>query len=278
MKNFELMCEKIYLRVLKEAKSSASVYKKDHVAFCYIDEGSVGKTGVAYRVDLLDYMLSAKQSGDPKYVEMELENMIVDSMVATVTIGKPATISASAGKCNGAWSISSVAGPGKLAYGMGYFMSPTGKLIPDRSSLTTKAKEAWIGVHTMTAGTKDEGETLDDQEHPDKGQDSFHDAHHTPDDDSDDCVTWSTYEVGPFAADALNRSYSLLQRSRKEYNFEKMIMTHEQFVNNLSKYGISPTDFEENMLFASSTFFMNNYPKESSHELSIQKHVSQDVA
>jgi hypothetical protein len=43
-------------------------------------------------------------------------------------------------------TISSIAGPGKLMYGLAYALSPSGLLISDRESMTSDAVSAWKGM------------------------------------------------------------------------------------------------------------------------------------
>ena len=45
--------------------------------------------------------------------------------------------------CWDAMSVASIAGPGKLMYGVAYALSPTGLLISDRDSMTDDAVSAW---------------------------------------------------------------------------------------------------------------------------------------
>ena len=48
-------------------------------------------------------------------------------------------------ECNDAWEVSSIAGMGygKLLYGLGYSLVPTGRLMPDRTFSSPLTKSAW---------------------------------------------------------------------------------------------------------------------------------------
>jgi hypothetical protein len=79
--------------------------------------------------------------------------------------------------CNDAWEVTSIAGIGygKLLYGLGYSLVPSGRLMPDRMYSSKRAKGAWgkqVG--------KLNGLPLDDIHAP-------KDKQLTPDDPSDDC-------------------------------------------------------------------------------------------
>lgn len=79
--------------------------------------------------------------------------------------------------CNDAWEVTSIAGVGygKLLYGLGYSLVPTGRLMPDRMYSSKRAKDAWgkqVG--------KLQSYPLDDFYAPKEKQ-------LTPDDPSDDC-------------------------------------------------------------------------------------------
>ena len=75
--------------------------------------------------------------------------------------------------CNGAWEVSSIAGigHGKTLYGLGYYLTPNGRLMPDRMFSSKRAKEAW----TKSSG-KMKGFPLDDIKDP------------QTEDPNDDCV------------------------------------------------------------------------------------------
>lgn len=74
-----------------------------------------------------------------------------------------AKFNASDKPCNGAWEVSSIAGIGYGAtlYGLGYALVPGGRLMPDRSFSSKRARDAW----TKSLG-KLKGFPLDDAKDP----------------------------------------------------------------------------------------------------------------
>ena len=86
--------------------------------------------------------------------------------------------------CRGAWQVKGIAGPGRVVYTLAYALSPTGLVVPDRSSVSPSASSAWKKYSALVGG----GQPLDDADHPKTGTDAAHDAAHTQD-PSDDCYT-----------------------------------------------------------------------------------------
>jgi hypothetical protein len=85
--------------------------------------------------------------------------------------------------CNGAWEVSGMAGIGlgKTLYGLGYYLTPKGRLMPDRVFSSKRARDAW----TKSSG-KMLGFPLDDIAAP-----------KTPDPNDDCSVQVSTMKGGP---------------------------------------------------------------------------------
>ena len=176
-----------YDKEFDKIKSQKNNFSTDNAAFAQFDESNNNKTGVTYDTSTFLNQIESAESSDLIY------DALLDSIVSTITIAKPQH------PCNGAWEVKMSAGPnlGKLTYAMGYHMSPTGALIPDRSSLSKQAINSWQSVRKKSNGTP-----LDDIEHE---KNTFHDQHHTPA-PSDDCEVW--YPTG-FDGD-LSHSYKIL--------------------------------------------------------------------
>jgi len=89
--------------------------------------------------------------------------------------------------CNGAWEVSSIAGIGHGAtlYGLGYSLTPNGRLMPDRMFSSKRAKAAWSRA---ISSEKLNRFPLDDVEEHKEGEpiDPRHEPNHT-DDLRDDC-------------------------------------------------------------------------------------------
>lgn len=132
-------------------------------------ETGTSKTAVVYNVESMITALGRRMLDDTFKV------------VGIVQISEP-----KGAPCRGAWMIRGITGPGKIMYGLAYAMSPTGLIVPDRSSVSPSARSAWKGYSTK-AGRGDVL-PLDDADHPAKGVDPYHDAHHTSD-PMDDCYT-----------------------------------------------------------------------------------------
>jgi len=85
--------------------------------------------------------------------------------------------------CNGAWEVSSIAGigHGRTLYGLGYYLTPNGRLMPDRAFSSKRARDAW----TKSSG-KMRGFPLDDVKDP-----------KTPDPNDDCSMQVPTAKGGP---------------------------------------------------------------------------------
>lgn len=158
-----------------------------------------GKLGVVYNAKQLNTALQ-NLSFDPAKHGKLLPDLLNDAMIGMIVIAPPKN------PCNGAWEVRLTAGPGqgKIVYAMGYKMSPSGKLIADRKSLSRPAQNAWKQVVK-----KSSGEPLDDVSNPKNN------------DPNDDCNIWPhNSNINPnakafnppgmgdkSAADAVNRSY-----------------------------------------------------------------------
>lgn len=132
-------------------------------------ETGTSKTAVVYNVEAMITALGRRTLDDTFKV------------VGIVQISEP-----KGAPCRGAWMIRGITGPGKIMYGLAYAMSPTGLIVPDRSSVSPSARAAWKG-YSSKANPADVL-PLDDADHPKKGVDPYHDKHHTAD-PMDDCYT-----------------------------------------------------------------------------------------
>jgi len=133
-----------------------------------VSDTGTSRTAVVYNVDALITALGRRRLDTLK-------------VVGIVQISEPR-----GAPCRGAWMIRGITGPGKIMYGLAYAMSPTGLVVPDRSSVSPSATAAWK-KYSLKAGP---GKMLplDDASHPKPGTDPHHDKHHT-EDPNDDCFT-----------------------------------------------------------------------------------------
>lgn len=134
-----------------------------------ISDTGTARTAVVYNVDAMITALGKRRLDDTFKV------------VGIVQVSEPR-----GARCRGAWVIRGITGPGKIMYGLAYAMSPTGLVVPDRSSVSPSAENAWKNYSMKT--TPSNVMPLDDASHPKPGTDAYHDKHHTEDPD-DDCFT-----------------------------------------------------------------------------------------
>lgn len=130
--------------------------------------------------------------------------------------------------CNGAWEVKKIAvaknQKGKLAYDLGYFMSDTHTLVPDRAAISDKAANAWKNFSAKTSQKK----PLDDDLEPRNS------------DPNDDCQLWWGSDTGILKdlnvrdqdelpndyADVLNHSYT----KTPDYSFSQMQKEGEKLI------------------------------------------------
>lgn len=93
------------------------------------------------RYDLLYKSLYSVNNNDIKNLEKYLYDTVKNCTVGYGEFGP----SREPGRAYGAWEVYRTAGPGygKILYSVGYAYSPTGMLMPDRSSVSGKASSFW---------------------------------------------------------------------------------------------------------------------------------------
>lgn len=140
--------------------------------------------------------------------------------------------------CRGAWQVRAITGPGKIVYSLAYALSPNGLVVPDRSNVSPQASNAWA-AYAAKAGPQNVL-PLDDADHPKKGTDPYHDAHHTAD-PSDDCYTSHEEEHLNAAYRGPGGEGALLDR---------LTSAHEELMKKLSAGGTKVADLEGAILDA----------------------------
>jgi hypothetical protein len=146
--------------------------------------------------------------------------------------------------CNGAWEVTSIAGRGlgKLLYGLGYELTPNGRLMPDRMYTSGEARSAWSGA----AGKGLKGFPLDDAGAP-------VDKQLTPDEPEDDCEVQKPIEDGgpdPLLDVAYEGGAVGAGSMRSE---------HQTTVRALSKEGIDQDSFESWLRLAGGLRFERDF-------------------
>lgn len=96
------------------------------------------KEVVIFKYDVIYSALSRRKSEDNVF-DFLIE-VINKSVVGYGVFGPP-----DKGKAYGAWEVTHAAAPGlgKILYGIGYALSPTGLLMPDRHTVSPDAAQAW---------------------------------------------------------------------------------------------------------------------------------------
>ena len=141
-------------RIIREAADGASL-NTDELAAMLIEEDSGARVVVYHPVPVENMM--RKLPGDVITLSPDLMGKLKSYVVGWVKVVKPTD------PCWDAMMIASIAGPGKLMYGIGYALSPSSLLISDRDSMTNVAVSAWRNMSTKgTRGKK----KLDDVDAP----------------------------------------------------------------------------------------------------------------
>lgn len=133
-------------RIIRETAGSLQLNTDELAAMLAEDER--GARVVVYHPIPIENMMR-KFPGDVVDRSPELTAKVKKYVVGWVQVMKPED------PCWNAMMIASIAGPGKLMYGIGYALSPSGLLISDRDSMTSVAVSAWRNMSAKgTRGKK----------------------------------------------------------------------------------------------------------------------------
>lgn len=269
--------KRLYTKLLREAAEESQAgdkiinpFSDNDIGFYQDDEAPDVKEGIAYKCkDLIEII-----SNNTPIDEDDFWKLCVKSTIGFIRIIE------SKEPCYGAWEVTRSAGPGygKLVYAMGYHMSPTGKLMPDRTSVSDSAREAWRKANKKSKGLK-----FDDVNNP-KTSDPSDDCviHYPPnkifksyDDKKRSAVTKKTSDTGDkskkFIAnkeklDAINRAYQLGDMG---YDFTQMSNNHENVIKYAQQQFKVPKDqLNKNIKWAGQALFQKYYglsPTTSGH-------------
>ena len=192
----------------------------------YVTEDYNGFKATVYHPAPVENMMR-KSAG---YVDDEMMAKLKKYIVGRVQVLKPME------PCWDAMMIASIAGPGKLMYGVAYALSPSGFLISDRDSMTPDAVSAWKRM----VAKRDRGK---------KKLDDIHPPHQTPEPE-DDCV------LRP--EDFLNYAYE--SQGWEEGELRLMQGEHDRLVSSVTKDGTLSRDEVENALAkAGLSYFQARY-------------------
>lgn len=164
-----------------------------------------------------------------------------------IVVGSPVD-----GKCNGAWQVLNSAGPGlgKIVYSVGYALSPTGRLIPDRGSVTDAARSGWDAQATKGRIRQ----PLDDKKHRHNEPGN---EYHT-DDPSDDC---GVYLRDP-RWDPTNLNYSYDSMGDERGILDALMKRHEETMS-VRWTEDERRELEAALNVAGLKFFSRHFPKKA---------------
>lgn len=177
-----------------------------------------------------------------KFAELLEQNVMDSGHFAQAIVG---TISISDAKsaigqpCNGAWMVDSVAGNGKLMYGLGYIYAG-GRLMPDRKTVKPPARAAWKNQFSKRGAKAAYGKTIfpfDDYENP-----------QTPD-PNDDCEVYGKSDPDSLY---LDNAYSGIDDFSSAMH--TMLANHDELC---ARYGKKKVESE--VEYAAGIYFSNRY-------------------
>lgn len=234
--------ENVYRRLLEESTIEAIEGLAAHI---YPARHGIGMSAVLYKPNVL--IATLKNSSQGRSSNVPISRACREAIVGEITISEPEEA------CAGAWEVSSIAGEGygKILYGLGYAMAPSGLLMSDRLTVSQKAHRAWA----KQMGKRKSIE-LDDASAPKNKR-------KTPDDPTDDCALHG----GPHDDDCDTRDPSPLNNAYEAQGWEEgMTLTlkkaHKEALKQISSLKISIPDIEKGLSAASFEFFRTQYDAE----------------
>lgn len=161
----------------------------------------------------------------PELSQEDLRAAFVPGLRGGIHISEPL---AEDGNCNGAWEVTgswvkNKGSDGRMVYGIAFAMSPTGILMPDRTSVSPSARGGW----NRFAGKGYPSKSLDDRQHKKCGPEGLNT--HTPDDSSDDC-----YVYGDPKHPYVDRTYQHPDREIWANVLKSMEANHEETMMQVS--------------------------------------------
>lgn len=182
--------------------------KSSEAVSLHVVRGREGRMGVLLKRSMEMRSLLGRVRGfrPPPGIWGDVARALDDAIVGSIEVRPPES-----GACGGAWEVHASVGPGwgREVYELGYWLSPSGRLVADRETISGDAVRGWTRLHRRV-----EGEPLDDVRSPRNS------------DPNDDCLLWPTGEDGhvgdvnynpedtlpPEEGDAVNRVYQVTPR------------------------------------------------------------------
>lgn len=157
--------------------------------------GSFVKSAVMYKPreladsinSFIDAILAARGRGDD--IVSPTSYNLAKGLKAGCVVAKIDIYKSQRGTCADAYEVKLSAGPGygQKIYGIAMAMAPSGRLMPDRTSISDKAIDRWKKISDEAGAARRGSIRLDDRGHPKTPE---HDAVHT-EDPSDDCKVFN---------------------------------------------------------------------------------------
>ena len=230
-----LLLRNVIRSIIKESQSPS-----EELAFFRAPAGDK-LLGVAYDLGKIrPELLKLRQ--DPTSFIRRFKQILYSGIVGMIALQQPRL------PCNKAYEVKLASGPGRgrLVYGMGYHMARYCLLIPDRTSVSYSAQDAWKKIRKKTTGIPLEDVT--------KGP-PYQKPHSV-------CDTWKVGKVvkDQEAADALNSAYC---RPPPEYDYDEMERKNDEIMQymNINKEALLLA-----MVDVAQDFFNDNYVPPSHYD------------
>jgi len=206
---------------------------------CSVTESSMIKTAFVYDAEVIHEVFKMHYETQRNIDYFKFFELLVRNGIAMIRIKKS---KGNVMPCNGAWQVVNSAGDGKLAYGLGYIISPTKKIFSDRLYVSPAARGGW-----RKQKSKRKSKPFDDWRNP-----------RTPD-PSDDCEVYGPDDPD---ADALDRSYDI-SSIEESIQFDKMRKNNAKLIDAAKKLtGLTKIEIEDAFNDAPMGFFDSHFEGE----------------
>lgn len=256
---FEATCRRLLWEYTSTPEEEADIKHSRHVrtlmplAALVRDDGSE-KTAILYSPEDVDKLLRTykdadeRRGGDSSFYWKKIkltEKSIEGAIRGVIQIREPGQ------PCWDAWEVIASAGPGgadiaRTIYGLGYAMSPSGVIMPDRGTVSAPAKAAWARV--ASKGDR-YALPLDDIDDPQTS------------DPQDDCKLYrgKSKNTDPKDNPALQNAYQAQGWEKGMLNY--LTAAHESFIDDLRREDpkLSST-LEKYLTLSIHAYFKHHYP------------------
>lgn len=255
----EATCRRLLKEYSPTPEEEAEIKHSQHVRTLmplavFVEDAGSEKTAILYSPQDVDKLLRQFQDAEEKRKEdyrhywekIRLADMSIEGAVrGIIQLRQPSN------PCWGAWEVIASAGPGgadiaRTVYGLGYALSPSGIIMPDRASVSGAAKAAWARV-AGKGGRK--VLPLDDITNP-----------KTPD-PQDDCrlYTGKSRDTDPSKNPQLQNAYSA--QGWEKGMLKYLTAAHESFMDDLAAESPKlPRALEMYLIKSALPFFKHHYP------------------